>query len=181
MIPFIETHTGGRWWPAHSEHPFLIEDIAHALSNICRFGGHCREFYSVAQHSCLVHDWIAEHFPDFPNLLLPGLMHDAAEAYLGDHAGPFKAILPHYSMVNQLEDDVQRGIEREFSFQSEPIVKRADNAVLAAEARDLMYSRGKSWGDWIREEPWPVQIIPWTPKLAKQKFLDRFRALEETR
>jgi len=64
-----------------------IADIAHALSNICRFGGHSCHFYSVSQHSVLV----AALAP--PHLRREALMHDAAEAYLGDVIKPLKNIL----------------------------------------------------------------------------------------
>ena len=64
-----------------------IADIAHALSMICRYGGHVREYYSVAQHSCLVAQLLA------PRLRIYGLLHDAAEAYLGDVVSPLKGKL----------------------------------------------------------------------------------------
>lgn len=64
-----------------------LTDIAHALSNICRFGGHSGPFYSVAQHSILV----AALAP--PHLRREALMHDAAEAYLGDVIKPLKILL----------------------------------------------------------------------------------------
>ncbi len=65
-----------------------IEDIAHSLAYQCRYTGHTREFYSVAQHCVLM----AEN-PDLPGDPMAKLMHDAAEAYIGDIARPWKHLL----------------------------------------------------------------------------------------
>lgn len=71
-----------------------INDIAHALSHICRWGGHCREFYSVAEHSLILSYHVSHP--------LWGLLHDATEAYVGDMARPFKAMMPAFSEVEAL-------------------------------------------------------------------------------
>src|SRR5262245_14828098 len=68
----------GAWFDflAPSESAFTIEDIAHGLSNICRYSGQCKRFYSVAEHSLLVSE-VAEGFE------FAALLHDAAEAFIG--------------------------------------------------------------------------------------------------
>jgi hypothetical protein len=92
----ITTHTGKQIDPASPESwDIHIEDIAHALSHLCRFGGHTREFYSVAQHSVRVARAVSRK-----NRLV-ALLHDATEAYLVDIPSPLKALLPDYRALEQ--------------------------------------------------------------------------------
>ena len=67
----------------------LIEDIAHSLSLMTRANGHCRQFYSVAQHSinCALE---ARNLGLSPRVQLACLLHDAAEAYIADIPRPVK-------------------------------------------------------------------------------------------
>ena len=112
---------------------FEIYDIAHSLSQLCRFGGHSREFYSVAQHSIRV----AAELPS--GLQLAGLLHDASEAYLIDVPRPVKKHLPEYCKIEEHLLDVlfkQFGIK--LDNKSAELVKTADDAVLWAEWAELM-------------------------------------------
>lgn len=77
-----------------------LEDIASALSHVCRFGGQINQFYSVAQHSVLV-----SHLCD-PKYAMYGLLHDASEAYIGDVIKPLKNLL----------GDVYEDIETKFTY-----------------------------------------------------------------
>lgn len=82
---FIRTASDGRFdFMAISPENFSLWDMAHALSQICRFTGHCPGFYTVAHHSLLVARLVE------PGLQLEALMHDAHEAYVGDMSTPLK-------------------------------------------------------------------------------------------
>lgn len=155
----------------------LIEDIAHALAHLCRFNGHCREFYSVAQHSVLV----SRHLPLHHRL--EGLLHDAAEAYLGDLVHPLK-MLPGLEGYRVLEDRLLQIIAERFDLKwpMSEAVKQADLALLQAEARDLMADppAGFFMGQQL-PAPFPDPIDPWPPRIARAVFLSDFHALTGNR
>lgn len=147
------------------ESDFTIEDIAHGLSNCCRFAGHVREFYSVAQHSILVAMFVPEKHR------LAGLLHDAAEAFVGDVARPLKELLPDYRAV---ERRVQSAVLARFGIGAIPdVVKAADLVLLATERRDLMPPGGE-WECLRGVSPLPRRIVPLAPAVAKREFLRLF-------
>lgn len=107
----------------------LIEDIARSLSNLCRYNGHVREFYSVAEH-CY---WVSLDVP--PQDALWGLLHDASEAYLGDLMSPLKYHTPLGEAYRRIEALVMRAVCIRFNlpFEMPSSVARADHALLQRE------------------------------------------------
>lgn len=154
---------------------FDIEEIAHSLSQLCRFTGHTRWFMSVAQHSVIV------------SLLVPsehafaGLMHDASEAYVGDVARPLKRLLPDYMAI---EDKILGAIGQRYGFSLPlpPEVKVADNISLLWERRDLMAPPPKEWAEEKVLALVPQEVLrPMAPLQAQQYFMDRFTSLAARR
>jgi hypothetical protein len=106
---------------------FDVRDIAWALSNICRFNGHCSSRWTVLQHS------LACMFAAPPALKREALLHDATEAYLCDIPTPLKLILPDYQV---LESRIDAAMREHFGLQSvmPNLVHQIDYDMLIAEA-----------------------------------------------
>lgn len=180
MEPYIETYTGGKFyflWPECET--FKIKDIAHALSMTCRFTGHCKEFYSVAEHS-----WhVARMLDGCPiEIQLAGLLHDASEAYMADIASPLKECLPDFRAI---EDRILSAIfnQYELEYPMHPAIKQADLAMLSTEAHYLLVSGGNTWDMWKNiKRVVPSELhrpVNMSPPQAKQLFLDKFKELYE--
>jgi len=150
-----------------------IEDIAHALSNLCRFGGHCRRFYSVAEHSVHVSYLVP------PEHAFAALLHDATEAYCVDVPRPIKELLPGY---REIESGIWAAIAKAYDL---PLVlpeciKEADNAMLLAERDALLDKSPAMTPAWA----WAAGLTPanrapmcLAPHGAKEAFLARFEEL----
>lgn len=173
MKPNILTSSGTYFDFLEPEKSIIdIETIAHALSHICRFTGHVKKFYSVAEHSVLV------SYLTPPEHAWAGLLHDAAEAYIGDVVAPLKRLLPDYKVI---EARVESAVLANFGLPAElpAAVKLADLCALATEQRDLMPAHDDAW-EWETipgVQPSEQSIVPMSPKVAKAFFLMRFKQL----
>ena len=176
--PLIQTVSGRRINPFAPDPAAIdIGDIAHALANQCRFGGHCRRFYSVAQHSCVVADLAAGRRADARGVLW-ALLHDAAEAYLGDLPHPVKHNSELGRIYRDAEDALQAAILQRFDLPPTPppVVAGIDRAVLAAERRALMVPAW-DWPELAGVAAAEVTIDPWSPEQAVREFLERYDRL----
>jgi uncharacterized protein len=200
---YIQTVKGKRFYMSRPE--FDIEEIAHALSMQCRYTGHVRTFYSVAEHSVMVSQmcetlkecqfWGTDvlNGPAFrtpTEAAREGFLHDAHEAYFSDLASPWKVLVPDYRGVEHRLESAMRahfGLPAKIS----EGVKLADWFALFVEARELLPPCVTD--DWItpsedfREK---LQVVidsckygpeSWEPRYAKRKFLERWRQLEFSR
>lgn len=150
-----------------------VNDIAHGLSHICRFGGQTSAFYSVAQHSVMVAELVPMPFKK------AALFHDAAEAYLGDIITPLKSLLPEYRVI---EDRLQQVICERFniSVEKNSVIKDADLIALVTEKRDLMFKNKEDayfWPELQAIPSHPVIIRPQPPHIAKQQFLIAYKRI----
>jgi hypothetical protein len=174
MNYWIETYTGKQFsFTDPQEDQIYIEDIAHALSNLCRYSGHCNRFYSVAEHSVAVSELLAGD--------LAGLLHDASEAYVVDIPSPLKPLITNYKTI---EDRIMKVIATKYKFKypCSQEVKYADVVQLSTEARHLLPSKGNDW-NWKYftggERPIRYGIIPrcLAPQKAEQLFLDKYKEI----
>lgn len=184
----IQTYTGRKFWPLDPRpEDVCIEDIAHALSLKCRFGGHCKQFYSVAQHSVLVCNTLnANGGRRSPELLMQGLMHDAAEAYMPDIASPIKdsifvRIGSTYADIRIIEYRISTAIWKVLGIPNTyitdiEIIKKADLAMLHRERLELMHG-GFEW-EGLVEPPSNEQILTIAPWESERWFLDTYESLK---
>lgn len=167
---WMQTYTGKRFYPFDPQASSIdIVDIAHALAMTCRYGGHCKQFYSVAQHSVLV----ASKAP--VEKALRALMHDAPEAYTGDLVRPIKKH-PEMGAFTWVEQIVERAICAKFDLPF-PImdaeIKRLDNRILIDERDQVVVPTDDDW-QFSEHEPLGVTIGIWAPEIARQRFLNAF-------
>lgn len=180
----LQTRSGKRVYPLDPRQDEIDgNDIAHALSHICRFAGHVRIFHSVAFHSVLVSELVATFHP---GLALAAMYHDAAEAYIADIPRPVKRGLRTIrsqhafgTCTETMEQTEERLLRCIFAALSIPwpdeagwkLIYHADDAVLRAEAEQLMPA-----AEWTKQLPEPPSFLCigyLAPEDARRRFTAR--------
>lgn len=151
-----------------------IEDIACSLGNLCRFGGHVRRFYSVAQHSVIA----AELLP--PRLRLAGLLHDAAEAYVGDVIKPLKIFLG--DTYRDVEAKFEKVVCEKFGISLSPAdheqIKKVDHVLVVAEHESFQLGSMRTWHQFAASHHLDEEMFhAWLPGEAEARFLMAYSKL----
>lgn len=149
---------------------FTFADIAGALSKICRFGGQCERFYSVAEHS-----YHCARVALTDGLTIREqravLMHDAAEAFIGDIVKPLKIMLPDYATIETLMEDC---ILDKFDLDCDPnLIREIDQAMLIAERKSMFSRDSEKWHGEDSVRALSVEFKNWRPSEAEQMFVVR--------
>lgn len=183
--PSINTYTGRLFFYNKIDSESLeLRSIAHALGNTCRFTGHCRRFYSVAEHSLLVAQYLRDTIG--PNvslsLIRSALMHDASEAFVGDVNSPLKAMIA--PLFKPIEKAILDAIDEKWGlFTRDPRIKHADTVLYLCERETIMAPLPPEHPehgyipltDEVRNHtlPWFRERVKcWNPKYAGRKFLN---------
>jgi hypothetical protein len=179
--PYLQTVSGRRVNPFDPDPDQIdIGDIGRALANQCRFGGHCRVFYSVAQHSVIVSEIVERHGGDVEDVFA-ALMHDASEAYLGDMPHPVKHRSPLGAAFRAAEEHLERALRDRFAIRADvPEIKRADRALLATERRAFS-AETWHWPELDGVDPLDLELEAWSPDEAERAFAARYAALDARR
>ena len=179
--PYLQT-VSGRFVNPFDPDPSQLDigDIARALGNLCRFGGHSRAFYSVAQHSVIVSELVEQRGGDAEDVFA-ALMHDASEAYLGDMPHPLKHRSALGAAFKAAEDHLEQVIGARFGIKADvPEIKRADRALLATE-RLAFSAEDWHWPELDGIEPLDLELTAWSPEEATEAFARRYAELDARR
>lgn len=201
---WIQTYSGKQWWP-HDPRPEDVhpEDFP-AIAQVTRFGGSCRladrpaevtlPRYTVAQHSCLVYDYVREYGGRYLKCVFDeeqkaALVHDLHEIYPpGDQLAPFIRLKSGdlspqtqagIAWLRSVSDDAAHCVRLKLRVLTAlpPVVKQADLVLLATERRDLMTTPPELRDHWASlPEPWSQRIEVWSAERAWAEWRDRFTA-----
>jgi len=183
---WIETQSGVRFELSDPDPDSVaLCDITHALGKLCRYTGHTSRFYSVAEHSIHVASLVPEE------LRLAALLHDAAEAYIGDLSTPLKMLISETGpLLKVTENKILSAVWKKFGIsltaENLIVIHEADIRVLLAERRFFLGRLDWGWGEEIR--PAAIKFMRLDPDLAADTFrqeiesaiLRRYDAVRET-
>jgi 5'-deoxynucleotidase YfbR-like HD superfamily hydrolase len=182
---WFQTISGRQFWPLDpSADEVDTLDIAWGLAHSCRYNGHCFRFYSIAQHSVLVARLVDTQDNE---VRFAALMHDAAEAYVGDMIRPLKLDMPEYKRVEKLVEEV---IEQHYDIligvAERKLIKQADTLALGLERTVLVRKRARWHTDDLVEaypqaEAFKQTFTAWPDHYALDAFLSTFRFCMQTR
>lgn len=172
---WIQTFTGGKFWPLDPRpEDFQIADIAHALSNVCRYGGHTKRFYSVAEHAVIVSLYVPRQWRR------EALLHDLSEAYTGDMVRPLK-YQPEMAEFRKAENRIESVARGHFKLSTDPAcwsaVKEIDDRIIVDEVGELMAAPPMYWTRHPDVKSLGAVIMGAPPAIAEDWFLDEFAAL----
>ena len=170
---FVETYTGRAFWPLKPDsRDVTIIDIAHHLSQQCRYAGATAWPYSTAQHCCLLADYVQEKMGGTPLDCLQILMHDAAEAFLVDMPRPVKQFMPEF---RKWDNAINNCIRLWLGLGDLPIPSwqdELDSRIIMDERAQVMSDSDNDWGHNL--EPLGMLVSPWSSVVAEQNFLMRY-------
>lgn len=189
---WIEVIGGNKWYFGRDDNKLnlSLDQLAKALSQINRFGGHtdAKVPYSVAQHSVYVSRLVGSD----PRVRMYGLLHDAHEIIVGDMPRPFKwyfgnMLYDFDEMLDDEEDRAQTAIYKSLApwlgnmdpfapYEVHEKIKEADIKCMVTEKRDMLSSDVK-WEYWDEVERLPFKIEPFLAEEAKEFFINEFIAI----
>jgi hypothetical protein len=176
-MSWIETYTGKAVDLLRPDPDTIcVKDIAHSLALQCRFTGHVRYPYSVAQHSVLLSEWAARSGLSKEEQFLH-LMHDASEAYLCDVPRPVKPLISEYRVI---ETRLQQVIMEKFlgpgNWHS-TLCSWADTCILLDERAALLSGTNYEWDTQKTHPPLGIVVKYWEWQYAEGRFLNLFADL----
>jgi len=176
---WIETYTGKAFYLREPDlDSICIEDIAHSFENQCRYNGHVKRFYCVAEHSSILAAYVFNQTQGGKRISRTMLLHDAAEAYIGDLPRPLKRMLPEFV---EIERRIFKAIAEKFDIFEElpPYIKELDSRILVDERKSCMNPSSNVWGtDSLVPLNYAIASLP--PDDAEKVFLQVFSMVQES-
>lgn len=162
----------GKYLDLLNPDPVVIDlpTIATVLGRICRFGGHSPRFYSVAEH-CVQMTRLATKQGIKNPALRSILLHDAAEAYIGDVTKPLKNLLTEYHAI---ETNVEEAIAEHFGCdfaEHRAVIKTYDRAMLSIEKQQLWPDDAERWEGFSNVDSDGIKLQYWSPEQAARMFV----------